>query len=84
MLAQPKGTAADHLKALRSGAVTLDGFKGKQLSFRAWDGQLRQPVFLAHADGVVALAPMEGALHPTEVMDTLGFDEKESPCKQRL
>jgi ABC transporter substrate binding protein (PQQ-dependent alcohol dehydrogenase system) len=84
VLAQPKGTAADHLKALRSGAVTLDGFKGKQLSFRAWDGQLRQPVFLAHADGVVALAPMEGALHPTEVMDTLGFDEKESPCKQRL
>lgn len=84
LIAQPKGHVSDHLKALRSGAITLDGFKGKQLSFRPWDGQLRQPVFLAHADGVVALAPMEGVLHPTEVMDTLGFDEKESLCQQRL
>ena len=84
LLAQPKGTAADHLKALRSGAITLDGFKGKQLSFRSWDGQLRQPVFLAHADGVLALAPMDGVLHPTEVMDTLGMEAKESPCQQRL
>jgi ABC transporter substrate binding protein (PQQ-dependent alcohol dehydrogenase system) len=84
LLAQPKGTPADHLKALRSGSITLDGFKGKQLSFRSWDGQLRQPVFLTHPSGVVTMAPMEGVLHPTEPMDTLGMEAKESPCQQRL
>jgi hypothetical protein len=40
-------------------------------------------VFLAHADGVVATAPMEGVLHPTEVMDTLGHDLSESTCRHK-
>ena len=79
----PKASVAEQLKALRSGQVALDGFKGPRLTFRAWDGQLRQPVFLGHADGVAATAPFEGAMHPTEVLDTLGVDEKESPCKAR-
>ena len=44
------------------------------------------PIFaknLAHGDGVAGVAPLEGVLHPTEVLDTLGMDEKESACKQR-
>ena len=77
----PQAALNEQLRLLRSGQVYIDGFKGPRLSFRAWDGQLRQPVFLAHADGVVAQAPMEGVLHPTEVLDTLGVDEKESQCK---
>ncbi len=32
---------------LHSPAFTLSGYKGPELSFRAWDGQLRQPVLLA-------------------------------------
>jgi hypothetical protein len=44
---------------------------------------LRQPVFLSHADGVAGTAPLEGVLHPREVMDTLGVDEQESSCKAR-
>lgn len=83
VLAQPKAGVAAQLQALRSGAVTLDGFKGKALTFRPWDGQLRQPVFLTHGDGVVGLAPMDGVLHPTETMDTLGVDRAESACKAR-
>lgn len=83
VLAQPKGGAAAQLQALRSGVVTLDGFKGKALSFRPWDGQLRQPVFLTHGDGVIGMAPMDGVLHPNETMDTLGFDRAESACKPR-
>jgi ABC transporter substrate binding protein (PQQ-dependent alcohol dehydrogenase system) len=79
----PKATLPEQLKLLRSGQVAVDGFKGPRLSFRAWDGQLRQPIFLGHADGVAAVAPFEGAMHPTEVLDTLGVDEKESPCKAR-
>ena len=80
---QPKGSAADHLKALRSGQVFLDGFKGPRLSFRPWDGQLRQPIILGHADGVAAAAPFDGVMHPTDVLDTLGVDEKESTCRNR-
>ena len=81
---EPNAGIPQQLKRLRSGTVYLDGFKGPRLSFRPWDGQLRQPVFLSHIDGVVGLAPLEGVLHPTEVMDTLGVDEKESTCKSRL
>lgn len=79
----PKAGLVQQLRRLRSSAVSLDGFKGPSLSFRAWDGQLRQPMFLAHGDGVVGLAPLDGVLHPTEVMDTLGVDEKESACRSR-
>lgn len=80
----PNAPVARQLQQLRSGAVYLDGFKGPRLSFRAWDGQLRQPLFLSHIDGVVGTAPLDGVLHPTEIMDTLGVDEKESLCRTRL
>jgi ABC transporter substrate binding protein (PQQ-dependent alcohol dehydrogenase system) len=79
----PRASIAQQLKRLRAGDVFVDGAKGPRLSYRAWDGQLRQPVFLGHSDGVISLAPLDGVLHPTEVMDTLGFDEKESTCKAR-
>lgn len=79
----PKAPIAQQLKALRGGPVAVDGFKGPRLSFRAWDGQLRQPIFLSHVDGVIGVAPLDGVLHPKEVMDTLGVDEAESACKQR-
>jgi ABC transporter substrate binding protein (PQQ-dependent alcohol dehydrogenase system) len=79
----PKAPVAQQLKALRGGSTTLDGFKGRTLSFRAWDGQLRQPLFLSHVDGVVGTAPLDGVLHPKEVLDTLGVDEQESACKSR-
>ncbi|MFZ2296643.1 MAG: branched-chain amino acid ABC transporter substrate-binding protein, partial [Aquabacterium sp.] len=79
----PKAPVAQQLKSLRGGSTTLDGFKGRNLSFRAWDGQLRQPLFLSHVDGVVGSAPLDGVLHPKEVLDTLGVDEQESACKAR-
>lgn len=40
----------------------LQGYKGKPLSFRAWNGQLRQPVLLAAARSLVAVAPIDGFL----------------------
>ena len=79
----PKSTVPQQLLMLRKGEVFVDGFKGPRLSFRSWDGQLRQPVFLGQADGVAAVAPFDGVMHPTEVLDTLGVDEKESTCKAR-
>ena len=81
VLAMPRAPVSQQLKALRGGPVIIDGFKGQRLSFRAWDGQLRQPLFLSHGDGVVGTAPLEGVLHPKEVLDTLGVDQPESACK---
>jgi ABC transporter substrate binding protein (PQQ-dependent alcohol dehydrogenase system) len=70
--------------ALRSQDIALDGFKGARLSFRPWDQQLRQPLFLAHGGlggGIAGVAPFDGFLHQKNNLDTLGIDERESPCK---
>lgn len=79
--AQARGTALQQLQALKQGSVTLDGYKGQRLSFRAWDGQLRQPLLLVHGDGLADVAPLDGFLHPRTVLDTLGYDQPESGCK---
>ena len=65
---------------LLSDAFELGGFKGRKLGYRTWNGQLRQPIPLAHPGAVIALAPMEGFLHRVNEMDTLGLDEPESAC----
>ena len=78
-----KAALPDQARLLRSGQVFVDGAKGPRLSYRSWDGQLRQPLFLSHVDGVLGTAPLDGVLHPVEVMDTLGVDEKESTCKAK-
>ena len=64
-----------------SDQFSLGGFKGAKMTFRAWNGQLRQPIPLIHPQSVVALAPIEGFLHHTTELDTLGLDEPESACK---
>ena len=60
--------------------LALAGFKGVPLSFRAWDGQLRQPLLLAAERSLISVAPIEGFLHPKNELDTLGYDNPESPC----
>jgi ABC transporter substrate binding protein (PQQ-dependent alcohol dehydrogenase system) len=79
--ANPKAPIGAQLQALRQGTVALDGYKGPRLSFRAWDGQLRQPLLLAHGNGVADIAPLEGFLHPRSTLDTLGYDAPETGCK---
>ncbi len=68
---------------LRSPQFTLQGYKGNPLSFRAWDGQLRQAILLAAPRSLVTVAPIEGFLHPKTELDTLGFDQSESGCHWR-
>ena len=58
----------------------FDGDKGLAVSVRPWDHQLRQAMLLASPYAVVGSAPVEGALHRTNELDTLGDDEPESPC----
>jgi len=68
-------------KTLLSADFSVAGFKGRQLSFRAWDGQLRQPILLAAANGLIATAPVDGFMHPVTEMDTLGTDKPETKCR---
>jgi ABC transporter substrate binding protein (PQQ-dependent alcohol dehydrogenase system) len=75
----PKAPAA----ALSRDGFVLDGFKGTRTSFRAWDRQLRQPLLLSDGVGVIGSAPVDGVLHPKNVLDTLGADAPESACKPR-
>lgn len=63
-----------------SDAFQLDGFKGRALTFRRWNGQMRQPIAVANARALVALAPVEGFLHQRNETDSLGLDEPESAC----
>ncbi|MBS8225136.1 ABC transporter substrate-binding protein [Vannielia litorea] len=58
----------------------LAGFKGRPMSFRPWNGQLRQPIALAQPRALVASAPLEGFLHQVNELDTLGIDAPESAC----
>ena len=58
----------------------LAGFKGRKMSFRNWNGQLRQPIPLVTPRAVVAKAPLEGFLHQLTELDTLGIDQGETKC----
>lgn len=66
---------------LLSEEFALQGYKGKPLSFRSWNRQLRQPVLVAAARSMVSVSPQEGFLHPTSELDTLGYDKPESKCQ---
>ena len=77
--AAPKGPNPAWAQALAK--TPVDGSKGVNMSFRAWDGQLRQPMLLTDGQGVIAQAPIEGLLHPSDVLDTLGADAPEKLCK---
>lgn len=67
-------------RAFILGDGSFDGDKGLALSVRPWDHQVRQAILLAAPYSVVADAPIEGFLHRTNQLDTLGDDEPESAC----
>jgi len=58
----------------------LAAFKGRKLTVRDWDLQLRQPILLADGRVVVSVSPQEGFLHQFSELDTLGFDRPETQC----
>ena len=68
---------------LRSDRFELAAFKGARLTFRSWDGQLRQPVLLADARSLVSVSPQRGFLHQFSELDTLGVDQPETKCRMR-
>ncbi len=72
---------ADIVAYLKGDKLTLDGYKGNPASFRPWDNQLRQPILLHTHNAVVERAPLEGFLHPTQNLDTLGYDRGDGMCR---
>jgi len=80
--ARAKSAAPTDLIAyLKSADFDLAAFKGRKLSYRAWDGQLRQPILLATAKLPVTVSPQTGFLHQFTELDTLGIDKPETNCR---
>lgn len=63
-----------------SDAFELAAFKGVPVTFRAWNGQMRQPILLFDGRITVSVSPQDGFLHQRSPLDTLGLDEPESAC----
>ena len=60
---------------------SIAAFKGQKLTFRKWNQQLRQPIFLGDGRSVVSISPQEGFLHQVSELDTLGFDQPETQVR---
>jgi ABC transporter substrate binding protein (PQQ-dependent alcohol dehydrogenase system) len=65
---------------MRSPEFELAAFKGQKVTYRAWNGQLRQPILVATAKILVTVSPQQGFLHQLTELDTLGVDQPETKC----
>jgi ABC transporter substrate binding protein (PQQ-dependent alcohol dehydrogenase system) len=65
---------------IHSPQFELGAFRGARLTFRPWDGQLRQPILLADTRQLVSVSPQPGFLHQVSELDTLGVDQPETTC----
>ncbi len=75
-------TDAASLRAyLVSDEMNLDLYKGTPGGFRPWNNQLRQPILLHTYNAVIDRAPIEGFLHQTNNLDTLGAGPLDSACR---
>ncbi len=72
------GPVSDYI---RGKDFDLAAFKGQKVTFRKWDGQLREPILVTGPDLPVSISPQAGFLHQNTEVDTLGVDEPESKCK---
>ena len=72
---------ADMIAHLKSADFDLAAFKGRSLTYRAWDGQLRQPILIGTSKLPVTVSPQPGFLHQFSELDTLGIDKPETTCR---
>ena len=75
------GDAPSLHQYIMSDTFELAAFKGKPLTYRKWDQQLRQPILLATPLMLVSVSPQEGFLHERTPLDSLGYDEPDSTCR---
>jgi ABC transporter substrate binding protein (PQQ-dependent alcohol dehydrogenase system) len=60
--------------------LNLSAYKGRGVTFRRWNGQMRQPIHLVTKETQVAAAPFDEFLHEYTDLDTLGLDRPETKC----
>jgi ABC transporter substrate binding protein (PQQ-dependent alcohol dehydrogenase system) len=68
------------IEYMRAPEFELAAFKGRKLTYREWNGQLRQPVLLVTGKIHVTVSPQPGFLHQVSELDTLGIDKPETKC----
>jgi len=66
---------------IHSPKFDVAAFKGVAVSFRGWNGQLREPLIVGTPKVLVSVSPQQGFLHQFSVLDTLGIDKPETKCK---
>lgn len=71
----------DLIAYMRAPEFEIAAFKGQKLTFRAWNGQLRQPILIVTAKLPVTVSPQPGFLHQLTELDTIGIDKPETKCK---
>ena len=74
------GETAALREYLLSDAFEVAAFKGVPVTFRTWNGQLRQPILLFDGRITASVSPQDGFLHQRSPLDTLGLDAPESGC----
>jgi ABC transporter substrate binding protein (PQQ-dependent alcohol dehydrogenase system) len=90
MAARMIGEGATHVRGVEAKATldflkgpdfALAAFKGRKLTLRDWDLQLRQPILLSDGRVIVSVSPQESFLHQFSELDTLGVDRPETKCR---
>jgi len=71
-----------NINLIRSKDFDIAAYKGRKLSFRDYNGQLRMPVSLIQPRALISTSPQVGFLHPTTDLDTLGIAPFEMECKK--
>ena len=63
-----------------SPAFKLAAFKGGAVTYRDWNGQMRQPLLIVSDRILVSVSPQQGFLHQFSPLDTIGYDRPEVDC----
>ena len=78
-------TRTDDIKTnisfMHSDKFELGAYKGRKLTFRDYNGQLRLPISMVHPKALVSTSPQVGFLHPITDLDTLGIAPHEMQCQ---
>jgi ABC transporter substrate binding protein (PQQ-dependent alcohol dehydrogenase system) len=78
------GKQIENLKPyIMSEDFNLAAFKGRPVTYRDWNGQLRQPLLITSPRLMISVSPQKGFLHQFSSLDTLGYDRPEVKCENR-
>ncbi|MES9860832.1 MAG: ABC transporter substrate-binding protein [Candidatus Thiodiazotropha sp. LLP2] len=77
-------TTSNKVENLKNYVVSTDfnlaAFKGRPVTYRDWNNQLRQPLLITSPRLMISVSPQKGFLHQFSTLDTLGYDRPEGKC----